>query len=169
MAINEAVQSKLMWTILWSWIISLPIYGLSTIKSMLVLFLLIECFDILTWYLSGRKLKQVLSKTWINWLIKKSLIFCLITLVIVAVWSLKTTWIIENDYFWLIPIIFIWIFSYFWIISVLENLSIIFWDSNEWKLFKILNYLCQLLFNLSLDKLKTITEEKLLNKFNSNK
>ena len=167
MATWEIIQSKLMWTILWSWIITLPIYGLSTINSMMIIFLFIEWFDVITWYLSARKLQQILSKTWTNWLIRKSLLFCLISLIILAVWSLKTTWIIESDYFWLIPIGFIWIFSYFWVISILENLSIIFWDSNEWKLFKVLNYLCQLLFNLSLDKLKIMTEEKLKNKFNS--
>ena len=64
MATSEVIQSKLMWTILWSWIITLPIYGLSAIKSMMIIFLFIEWFDVVTWYLSARKLQQILSKTW---------------------------------------------------------------------------------------------------------
>ena len=167
MATWEIIQSKLMWTILGSWVITLPVYWLEALKSMFIAYLLIEAFDVLTWIVSARKLKQITSKAWINWLIKKWVLLCFLALIIVAVWSLRSTLIITNNYFWLIPIVFVWLFSYFGIISILENLSIIFWDSNEWKLFKVLNYLCQLLFNLSLDKLKIMTEEKLKNKFNS--
>ena len=70
MATWEIIQSKLMWTILGSWVITLPVYWLEALKSMFIAYLLIEAFDVLTWIVSARKLKQITSKAWINWLIK---------------------------------------------------------------------------------------------------
>ena len=69
MATWEVIQSKLMWAILGSWIITLPVYWLEALKSMFIAYLLIEAFDVLTWIISARKLKQITSKTWIKYMI----------------------------------------------------------------------------------------------------
>lgn len=166
MTINQAVQSKITWSIIWGGMIALPVYGIEVIRIFFTFYLILQLFDFATWYLSARKLSLVTSQIWINGAIKKILLVCLLTLVLISVWGLKTTWIIDNDYIWLLPLWLLGVFIFFEIVSIFENLAVTFWDSREWKLFNTLAYLSNLLFNMSIDKLKSMTENKIQDKFN---
>ena len=169
MAIGEAINNKLTWVLIWGWIITLPIYWLQVVIFLFIFLCLLQLLDTITGYISARKIKIVTSKIWTDGMIKKSLIFLLLIILLIWVWGLKSTWLITSNILGIIPIVFIIWFCYMECVSIFENLSVIFWDSREGKLFKILADLSSYLFNVSLDKLKEITENKIKEKFNTNK
>lgn len=164
---TQAVHNPLTWTIIGGWVISFPIFWLKVISMLLWIYLFLELFDFLTWFLSARKKWIVSSKIWSEWIIKKVLKISLILLMIFVISWLKFVWLVHNDIFWLVPIFFLWIFIFIEIISIFENLSVIFWDSKEGQIFKFLSMLSNKIFNISFEKLKEKTEEKIENKFNN--
>lgn len=169
MAFVEAINNKITWGIIWGWVITLPIYGFQVVLFLFIFLCLLQLVDTITGYISARKLKIITSKIGTDWLIKKSLIFLLLTILLIWVWGLKSTWLVTSDILWIIPIVFISWFCYMECISILENVSVIFWESRQWKLFKILANLSNYLFNASIDKVKEVTEKKINDKFNNNK
>lgn len=169
MAIENIATNKLAWSILWIFWISLPIFWYKVVVLAFISLVVIQFFDFLTWFLAARKQKAVTSKIWINWMIKKTLIVLLCMVLLFWASGLKASWVINNDIVGYIPLIAFCIFIFFDIISIFENLTVIFWDSREWKFFKLLSSLTNMIFNLSLDKLKEISEQKIQDKLNSNK
>lgn len=168
MPIEQIATNKLSWTILAVIWVSFPIFGYKIITFLFIALVALQIFDFLTGYLSARKQKMITSKIGINGAIKKSLI-TIICMVVIA-WSswLKMSESISSDIIWIIPIVTLWLFIFFEIISIFENLTVIFWSSSrEWKLFSILSYLTNLFFNLSVDKLKSVTESKIKEKFDN--
>lgn len=166
MAVNEIINNKIVWTFIWSWVIIFPIFWIELILVLLMFLLILQTIDFLTGYISARQKWFVNSKIWINWMIKKSLIYLIPLVLITWVWVIKYSWLIQNDYIWLIPLVFLCIFCYLELISIFENFAVIFWNSKQWKIFSVLANLSNLLFNISLDKIKENTEKRIKNKFN---
>lgn len=169
MAIENIATNKLAWTIVGVFGASLPIFGYQVVIFAFLSLCVIQLLDFLTWFIAARKQKAITSKIWINWMIKKSLIIILCMVLLFGVSWLKGTGAIENNVIGYVPLWAICIFIFFDIISIFENLTVIFWDSREWKFFKLLSSLTNMIFNLSLDKLKEVSEKKIQDKLNSNK
>lgn len=169
MAIENIATNKLAWTIVWVFGASLPIFWYQVVIFAFLSLCVIQLLDFLTWFIAARKQKAITSKIWINGMIKKSLIIILCMVLLFGVSGMKWTGVIENDIVGYVPLWAICIFIFFDIISIFENLTVIFWDSREWKFFKLLSSLTNMIFNLSLDKLKEVSEKKIQDKLNSNK
>lgn len=167
MPIEQIATNKLSWTILTIIWVSFPIFGYKIITFLFIALVALQIFDFLTGYLSARKQKMITSKIGINGAIKKSLITIICMVVIAGSSGLKMSESISSDIIGIIPIITLWLFIFFETISIFENLTVIFWNSREGKLFSILSYLTNLFFNLSVDKLKSVTESKIKEKFDN--
>jgi hypothetical protein len=164
--LHEITTNKLAWTIIWLAWLSFPIFWYSLIVFLFFLLFTLQCFDFLTWYISARKTRVVLSKIWIDWMIKKSLVIMLCCIILMWASGLRYTEAITSDFIWLIPILIFSIFIFFEIISIFENLAVIFWNSRESKFFSLFSYLGNMLFNISIDKLKETAENRIKKKFN---
>lgn len=178
MPIAEIAWSKLSWSVfIVSWI-TIPLYWVEVLILSLLTYLAIIWLDILTWFLAGRKKQKVRSCTFIEWLIKKMINFLMIWLfVMFSIWLNKVMghsfiiniWSLEIDLIiliWLIPhffLVLLWLWEF---ISLLENLSVIYWDKKEWKIYNTLRFLIRKLFNSSIDKIKEYSEKKIDDKFN---
>lgn len=116
--------------------ITLPIYWYNIFVFLIIIHILLELLDFITWYLSARKVWVVSSSIGVNWFIKKILKFSVILLVVVIICWAYQVWIFTSAAILLIPHFFIGVFIFLELISLTENLSIIYWvDSREVKIF----------------------------------
>ncbi len=179
MPIAESTTVKLTWTIyLLSWI-TIPIYGVEILILFTLYYVASMGLDIVWWYLAARLRKKVLSKTFIEWILLKWFILCFILLLVfISIAVTKVLWDYKVILFWynlhvaacvwLIPHMFIILFSFWENISFIEKLSIIYKWTKQWTIFNILNFLSNKLYNSSLDYLQDNIEKKIDNKFNNN-
>lgn len=167
MAINELIHNKISWTFLWLWLIAFPIFWIELLWILTIMFSLLQTIDFLTGYIASRRYWMINSRIWFDWMIRKSLIYIILLVLISWVGILKYSGVVENNYIWLIPIWFLCVFSYLEIVSIFENFSVIFGNSKEWVIFKFLSNITNLLFKVSLDKLKENTEKRIQEKFNT--
>lgn len=137
----------------------------------LVCFYIIQIiFDYILWVTSARQKQQLSSKVNISWTFMKWLILLFIlTITIFIFWISLILSLDWNTYlmFTLIPSIFMTLFCLWEFTSMIENLSVIFTNKKSWAIFKVLNYISEKIFNLTLDKLKEKTEQKIENKINN--
>jgi hypothetical protein len=92
---------------------------------------------------------------------------------ILVFFLLYLVWIItyyfpSADYLLIIPMMFIIGYIYWEIISIFENYSVIFEWTRDWIWYNLISYLTNKIFNLSIDKLKEVTQKKIDEKFNIN-
>ncbi len=164
--LNEVTTNKLAWTIIWVAGLSFPIFWYNLIVFLFFTLFVLQCFDFLTGFLSARKSQMVMSKIWIDGMIKKTLVIMLCSIVLLFSSWLRHTEAITSDIIGIIPIIIFWIFIFFEVISIFENLAVIFKGSRESKLFTLFSYLWNMIFNISIEKLQETAEKRIKNKFN---
>lgn len=163
----DTIQQKVFWSTIsiWYWI-SFPILWFNFLWFEFILYFIFILIDRNTWISAAKKKQKVYSKIEREWLEKKMQLMILLgTFIIITSWLNQTLWI-TSYFIWLIPHFFWWYLILAEFKSIIENYSVIFeWTKHE-KFFNILNYLTKKIFNLSLEKLKEISERKIDEKFN---
>ena len=146
--------------------VTLPIFGIRLLVFELIVYTLFIFLDWYSWYRAAKKLWKVYSKIEREWFQEKLQIFCLIWASIVVVWWLNETLWIDYWVLWMIPQLFLLWFISAELKSIMENYVVIFNWTKYSRIFIILDFMVQKIFNSSLDKLKEIWEEKIKKKFN---
>lgn len=170
-------ESKVLWTtfvIAW---ITFPIYWLKILILALLLYLIMQVADIITWYISARKRWAIASWIIREWLVNKFTlliwVMLAITITIFLTTALQWAWL---TIFWikicyliaLFPLVTTILFIYMEFLSILENLAYIFKWTRQGKLFSVISFLWNKLFNVSIDKLANTAEKKIDSKFKNN-
>lgn len=166
---NEIINNKIIWTVFSLWGFTLHIFGLDVVKFVIWALIAVQAFDVILWMTCARKYWILTSWIWINGLIRKTLITSILLFLVILVWRLKWTWLIEWNMIGIIPVVYWIAFAWMEVISLFEKWAIILWDSREWKVFKLFSSLTNMIFNISVDALKEYTENRIKQKINNGK
>jgi len=166
---TEIINNKIIWTVFSLWGFTLHIFGLDVVKFVIWTLVAVQAFDVILWMTCARKYWILTSWVWINGLIRKTLITSILLFLVILVWGLKWTWLIEWNMIGIIPVVYWIAFAWMEVISIFEKWAIILWDSREWKVFKLFSSLTNMIFNISVDALKEYTENRIKQKINNGK
>lgn len=166
---TEIINNKIIWTVFSLWGFTLHIFGLDVVKFVIWTLIAVQAFDVVLWMTCARKYWILTSWVWINGLIRKTLITSILLFLVILVWGLKWTWLIEWNMIGIIPVVYWIAFAWMEVISIFEKWAIILWDSREWKVFKLFSSLTNMIFNISVDALKEYTENRIKQKINNGK
>ena len=166
---TDIINNKIIWTVLSLWGFTLHIFGLDVVKFVIWTLIAVQAFDVVLWMTCARKYWILTSWVWINGLIRKTLITSILLFLVILVWGLKWTWLIEWNMIGIIPVVYWMAFAWMEVISIFEKWAIILWDSREWKVFKLFSSLTNMIFNISVDALKNYTESRIKQKINNGK
>ena len=166
---TEIINNKIIWTVFSLWGFTLHIFGLDVVKFVIWTLMAVQAFDVILWMTCARKYWILTSWIWINGLIRKALITSILLFLVILVWGLKWTWLIEWNMIGIIPVVYWIAFAWMEVISIFEKWAIILWDSREWKVFKLFSSLTNMIFNISVDALKEYTESRIKQKINNEK
>ena len=166
---NEIISNKIMWAVFSLWGFTLHIFGLDVVKFVIWTLIAVQAFDVVLWMTCARKYWILTSWIWINGLIRKTLITSILLFLVILVWGLKWTWLIEWNMIGIIPVVYWIAFAWMEVISIFEKWAIILWNSREWKVFKLFSSLTNMIFNISVDALKEYTENRIKQKINNGK
>lgn len=154
-------------SVVWTSIFTIKIWSADFLFALIFVYITAAVLDFLTWTLASRKRKLILSSTNTNGLTKKALNLILVFFLLYLVWII-TYYFPSADYLLIIPMMFIIGYIYWEIISIFENYSVIFEWTRDWIWYNLISYLTNKIFNLSIDKLKEVTQKKIDEKFNIN-
>ena len=166
---TEIINNKIIWTVFSLWGFTLHIFGLDVVKFVIWTLIAVQAFDVVLWMTCARKYWILTSWVWINGLIRKTLITSILLFLVILVWWLKWTWLIEWNMIGIIPVVYWIAFAWMEVISIFEKWAIILWNSREWKVFKLFSSLTNMIFNISVDALKEYTESRIKQKINYGK
>lgn len=166
---TEIINNKIIWTVFSLWGFTLHIFGLDVVKFVIWTLIAVQAFDVVLWMTCARKYWILTSWVWINGLIRKTLITSILLFLVILVWGLKWTWLIEWNMIGIIPVVYWIAFAWMEVISLFEKWVIILWNSREWKVFKLFSSLTNMIFNISVDALKEYTENRIKQKINNGK
>lgn len=166
---TEIINNKIIWTVFSLWGFTLHIFGLDVVKFVIWTLIAVQAFDVILWMTCARKYWILTSWVWINGLIRKTLITSILLFLVILVWGLKWTWLIEWNMIGIIPVVYWIAFAWMEVISLFEKWAIILWNSREWKVFKLFSSLTNMIFNISVDALKEYTENRIKQKINNGK
>ena len=153
-------------TITLLWWLTLPIFWIQALLYFAFIYWIICLMDLIFWRFAARKQKKVCSSVWIEGMLKKTWIFILFLLSILIVWATQYVfWANISIFIGYIPLSIIIIFSVLEILSIFESVSILYKWSKQGRIFQLLNYLSEKIFNLGVDKLQEIWEKKINKKF----
>jgi len=164
---------KFAWTTVFSlfgWALAIQIFAIEVVFVFLILLVIFQFFDYLTWYLAARKNKKVNSEKMRRGIIIKWLIIFLSFLITISVWVVYSIfWIDRIEIFgtftiklWMIPFFYLLFFIIIEFFSIIENMAIITNDDEPtWKVFWWVNFLTKKFFNTWASILKDIGEKKI--------
>ncbi len=170
-------ESKIVWTtfvIAW---LTIPIYWIEVLILALFLYLIVQLIDIISWYIAARKRQAIASGIIREWLVSKFTLLVWIMLAIsITIFLTTALQGLNLTIFWfpicyiiaIFPLATTTLFIYMEILSILENLSYILKGTRQWKLFWVISFLWNKLFNVSIDKLSETAEKKIDAKFKNN-
>lgn len=154
-------------SVVWTSIFTIKIWSVDFLFALIFVYMIAAMLDYTTWVLSSRKRKIILSSTNTNGLTKKALNLILVFFLLYLVWVV-TYYFPIAEYLLIVPMAFLIWYIYWEIISIFENYSVIFEWTRDWVWYNLISYLTSKIFNLSIDKLKEITEKKIDEKFKTN-
>lgn len=154
-------------SVVWTSIFTIKIWSADLLFALIFIYTTAACLDYVTWLLASRKRKIILSSTNTNGITKKWLNLILVFFLLYLVWVI-TYYFPIAEYLLILPMMFVIGYIYWEIISIFENYSIIFEWTRDWMWYKLISYLTSKIFNLSIDKLRDITEKKIDEKFKIN-
>lgn len=154
-------------SVVWTSIFTIKIWSADLLFALIFIYVTAACLDYITWLLASRKRKIILSSTNTNGITKKWLNLILVFFLLYLVWVI-TYYFPIAEYLLILPMMFVIGYIYWEIISIFENYSIIFEWTRDWMWYKLISYLTSKIFNLSIDKLRDITEKKIDEKFKIN-
>lgn len=154
-------------SVVWTSIFTIKIWSADLLFAFIFIYATAACLDYITWLLASRKRKIILSSTNTNGITKKWLNLILVFFLLYLVWVI-TYYFPIAEYLLIIPMAFVIGYIYWEIISIFENYSIIFEWTRDWMWYKLISYLTSKIFNLSIDKLRDVTEKKIDEKFKTN-
>ena len=170
-------ESKIMWTTIVVWTITIPIYWVDILVLAVLLYLFMQIIDVVTWYIAARKKKAIASWIIREWLVSKFILILWIMLALAITLFLSTV-LKENSVTVLgvnvaylvaiFPLVTTILFIYMEFLSILENFSVILKWSRQGKLFSVISFLWNKLFNVSIETLNETAEKKIESKFKNN-